>query len=53
MLVVVVRGGNSGNKTGGVGVIRGRTVVVVVGEVEVEVEIEFEVRRVLTVVVVL
>jgi hypothetical protein len=53
MLVVVVRGGNSGNKTGGVGVIRGRTVVVVVGEVEVEVEIEFEVGRVLTVVVVL
>lgn len=51
--MVVVRGGNSGNKTGGVGVIRGRTVVVVVGEVEVEVEIEFEVRRVLTVVVVL
>ena len=50
MLVVVVRGGNSGNKTGGVGVIRGRTVVVVVGEVEVE--IEFEVGRVLTVVVV-
>lgn len=48
--MVVVRGGNSGNKTGGVGVIRGRTVVVV-GEVEVE--IEFEVRRVLTVVVVL
>ena len=53
MLVVVVRGGNSGNKTCGVGVIRGRTVVVVVGEVEVEVEIEFEVGRVLTVVVVL
>lgn len=51
--MVVVRGGNSGNKTGGVGVIRGRTVVVVVGEVEVEVEIEFEVGRVLTVVVVL
>lgn len=50
--MVVVRGGNSGNKTGGVGVIRGRTVVVV-GEVEVEVEIEFEVGRVLTVVVVL